>query len=215
MNFVPGAYYDLIARACPGMAFWMAFLLMKSLPFGKDFKFAAIDGADLFVLILLSYVAGIVLTGFSVVWDGISLRCLFFLRENIGLQPGTGFFDQWEEISSLMDAIALRDRDAGRTLVKAMAEVTLCQNLLSGLFVIAWLSHTLTKTGFDLLAGQANYFIVISIALFISMLFRQAMFLGRLKGLHALSRQCPVLPPQFRGFRRRPAAAGRTAAGRA
>jgi hypothetical protein len=61
LNVIPTVYYDLIARICPGMGFWVA-LSFVSTEFAKLISFRALSGSDLFVLIVLSYLSGIVFT---------------------------------------------------------------------------------------------------------------------------------------------------------
>jgi hypothetical protein len=200
MNFVPSAYYDLIARVCPGMAFWIA--ISFKMPFLMGHQPAApghmpamalsdISGPMLFVLVVLSYVSGIVLTGFSIVWDWISLLCLSpsaTMREHLGLTApkGTPFSSRWKLVSSQIDAVVKRDDGAGRVLIKAMAEVTLCQNLLSGLFVLACIGYYSDGQSFFSPLLFSQFYVPIALALFLSMVFRQAMFLGRVNDLHRL-----------------------------
>ncbi|HSI46833.1 MAG TPA: hypothetical protein VLA61_01025 [Ideonella sp.] len=192
MNFVPSAYYDLIARVCPGMAFWVALSFKASLISGVNPKaLIEFSGAMLFVLIALSYVSGIVLTGFTVVWDWVSLMCLSttkMMRKHLGLEAprSTPFSSRWKAVSLHIDAVVKEDDGAGRVLVKAMAEVTLCQNLLSGLLVLACIGHYSQDQRFFAPLRYMEFYIPIAFALFLSMLFRQAMFLGRVKDLYEL-----------------------------
>lgn len=192
MNFVPSAYYDLIARVCPGMAFWVALSLKASLVFGLNPKVLDdLSGPVLIVLITLSYVSGIVLTGFTVVWDWISLRCLSMtktMQRHLGLDApkGSPFSSRWKAVSLSIDAVVKADDGAGRVLVKSMAEVALCQNLLSGMLILACIGHYSENQHFFAPLLYMEFYIPIAIAFFLSMLFRQAMFLGRVKDLYEL-----------------------------
>ncbi len=192
MNFVPSAYYDLIARVCPGMAFWVALSFKASLVSGLNPKaLNEFSGPVLFVLIALSYVSGIVLTGFTVVWDWVSLMFLSAtktMRSHLGLDApkSTPFSSRWKVVSLHIDAVIKEDEGAGRVLVKAMAEVTLCQNLLSGMLVLAFIGHYSQDSRFFAPLLYTEFYIPIALALFLSMLFRQAMFLGRVKDLYEL-----------------------------
>ena len=191
MNFIPSAYYDLIARVCPGIAFWVAIWIQAPLIPGLNLKQPALEisGPILFILLLLSYVSGIVLTGFCVIWDFVSLICLtrtMQMRKLLGLKGlDTKFTDRWTIIAKRIDEVIKEDENAGRILVKAMAEVSLCQNLLSGLCVLAGIGFFSSKH-FASPVENAWYFLSIGAALFVSMVFRQAMFLGRVRHLHAM-----------------------------
>lgn len=54
LNLIPSVYYDLIARICPGMAFWI--VLAFKYPHEQLQPPDILGGALLFVLIILSYV---------------------------------------------------------------------------------------------------------------------------------------------------------------
>ena len=204
MNFVPSAYYDLIARVCPGMAFWVALSYKTPVLSGPD-QTAALEGLSgpmIFLLVILSYVSGIVLTGFSLVWDWLSLR-IFMLNSktkvHLGLNVGIeeSFTDKWKRISNHIDDVIKVDDGAGRVLVKAMAEVTLCQNLLSGLGVLGFIGWLSEGARFFNPVTYHDFYWPIALALFLSMMFRQAMFLGRVKDLHRLYVSDPLGLPEI------------------
>ena len=188
LNFIPSAYYDLIARVCPGMAFWVALSYKMGFMITPGKPPGLVSGADLFILILLSYVSGIVLTGFCVIWDAISI--FIFQREPFGpalnLTNAATFTQRWKQISVSIDQVSQANDTAGRILVKAMAEVTLCQNLLTGLIVLAFIGSFSGGDKFYAFQPYCLYYLTIGGSLFFAMLFRQAMFLGRVMDLHRL-----------------------------
>jgi hypothetical protein len=70
-NSIPSLYYDLIARICPGMAFLIALSVQES-DTTQHFsltKLPTFSVASVVVLVALSYLVGMVLTGVSFVWD--------------------------------------------------------------------------------------------------------------------------------------------------
>jgi hypothetical protein len=194
MNFVPSAYYDLIARICPGMAFWIALSFKMSI-FPEISRKTTVDeltGTTLIILIILSYVSGIAFTGFCIVWDWISIPIITttkLMKSHLGLdQPDTPFTSKWKMISRKIDEVIKESDGAGKVLTKAMAEVTLCQNLLTGLVVLLFIGFfSEGESFFDPRASSYRiYYLLIFGALFLSMIFRQIMFLGRVKDLHEL-----------------------------
>jgi hypothetical protein len=199
LNFIPSAYYDLIARVCPGMAFWvtLSYKMDFLVSFSSDKPQAAVSGADLFILILLSYVSGIVLTGFCVIWDAISIFILERepFRTALNLASAATFTQRWKQVSVSIDQVSQANDTAGRVLVKAMAEVTLCQNLLTGLIVLACIGSFSGGTQFYAFQPYYHYYLPIGCSLFCAMLFRQAMFLGRVMDLHALYSVHPTATP--------------------
>ncbi|RON24575.1 hypothetical protein BK660_02575 [Pseudomonas brassicacearum] len=190
LNFIPSAYYDLIARVCPGMAFWvtLSYKMDFIISFSPEKPQTSVSGADLFILILLSYVSGIVLTGFCVIWDAVSI----FILERapfctaLNLANAATFTQRWKQVSVSIDQVSQANDTAGRILVKAMAEVTLCQNLLTGLIVLACIGSFSGNLKFYAFGPYYIYYLAIGCSLFIAMMFRQAMFLGRVMDLHAL-----------------------------
>ncbi len=188
LNVIPSVYYDLIARICPGMAFWVA-LSFVSPVFGKLADLGSLSAANLFILIVLSYLSGIVFTGFCIVWDGLSLW-LFSgspaLMRMLGLKPKAGLAFQFQQIAEQMEAVAKRSEDPGRIVTKALAEVSLCQNLLTGLFVLAALGGLSSGLHFFHPFDYILPYTLVGVALLVSMLFRQAMFLGRVQALYQM-----------------------------
>nr|BFD41216.1 hypothetical protein FFPRI1PSEUD_27150 [Pseudomonas sp. FFPRI_1] len=193
MNVVPSVYYDLIARICPGMAFWIALSFKYPILPGVEQQDvpSAITGALLIMLVILSYVSGIVFSGFAVLWDLLSiavLTCTRNMTELLGLnsrQP-LPFTRKWKIVSKNIDQVAKANEGAGKVLVKAMAEVTLCQNLLTGFVALAVLELSYKTPNFIPIPQYKTLYFCIAVALVTSMLFRQAMFLGRVKDLHEL-----------------------------
>ncbi|QZI68435.1 hypothetical protein K5F93_18700 [Pseudomonas protegens] len=192
-NLIPSVYYDLIARICPGMAFWIVLAFKYPLLPGVEPQSVPemLTGTLLIVLIILSYVSGIVFTGFAVLWDLLSIALLASnqnMKQLLGLdgETSTSFTRQWKHLSKRIDQVIKEDEGAGKTLVKAMAEVTLCQNLLTGLIALITIELCYKTPIFLPIAQYKLLYLGISIALITSMLFRQAMFLGRVKDLHEL-----------------------------
>jgi hypothetical protein len=157
---------------------------------------ALASGADVLILILLSYVSGIVLTGFCVIWDAISI---FILQRApfgtaLNLANVATFTQRWKQVSVSIDQVSQANDTAGRILVKAMAEVTLCQNLLTGLIVLACIGGFSGGNKFYAFQPYYLYYLAIGGSLFFAMLFRQAMFLGRVMDLYTLY-TVSVCPP--------------------
>jgi hypothetical protein len=186
-DIVPSVYYDLIARICPGAGFWIT-LSIGSSEVRKVYDLEKAVGASLVLFILISYLAGIVLSGFCLVWDALSYKLLSALKslhDPLGLTK-TGITKQWQVVAEKMESVAKVSQDPGRIVTKALAEVALCQNLLSGLFVLLAIGACSDgKHFFDPRAYWLTYSIV-AIVLFISMLFRQAMFLGRAHAIYQM-----------------------------
>lgn len=188
MNVVPNVYYDLIARICPGMAFWIA-LSFVSPVFGKLADLGTLSAANLFVLIALSYLSGIVFTGFSVIWDAVSLEVFSInkgMMELLGLKAKTGLREQWVVVAERMEAVAKASEDPGRTVTKALAEVALCQNLLTGLITLAVLGLYSAGKHFHSPLEYPIPYVLTAASLLVSMLFRQAMFLGRVHAIYRM-----------------------------
>ncbi|MEF7615339.1 hypothetical protein V4F39_15580 [Aquincola sp. MAHUQ-54] len=187
-DIVPTVYYDLIARVCPGAAFWIT-LSLVSPEVQRVFSVEKIGGTSLVLLILLSYLAGIVLSGFCLVWDAISYRLLSapgWLSSPLGLRSSHGLARQWQLVAQKMEAIAKASHDPGRIVTKALAEVTLCQNLLTGLVVLGAIGLYSSGRHFFSPATYPGTFGVVFVAFLVSMLFRQAMFLGRTEALYEM-----------------------------
>lgn len=194
LGFIPSAYYDLIARVCPGMAFWLAIAYAGKLAVGPSNEtlwqwMNSLSGAMLFILIAMSYMSGIVLTCTTLVWDLLSFFLLSRnkrLRQHLDLIPpcGGGFMEIWKAVSIRIDKVEKADSDAGRVLGKAMAEVTLCQNLLSALFILALVGQITDRQWFLPLQGNVLLYWAAAVLLFLAMIFRQIMFLGRVKDLY-------------------------------
>lgn len=194
LNFIPSAYYDLIARVCPGLAFWVALFYQLELIGTPDNPLPSLSGADLFILIVLSYVSGIVLTGFCIAWDWLSIFILAFppVRKTLNLPGGATFFQRWKLVLFSMDQVSKENDSAGRVLVKAMAEVTLCQNLLTGLIVLAGIGVLSNDEHLYAVGLSYCHYLLIGGSLFLAMVFRQAMFIGRVMGMHAI--YCTAAP---------------------
>jgi hypothetical protein len=189
-GFVPTAYYDLIARVCPGVAFWVA-LSFKSPLFGNFGATKDLSGTSLFILLLLAYLSGIVLTGFSWIWDRLCFYLLTrdkVLSEHLGLphRKKSSFAAQWTLIGRNIDEVAKASPEAGKTLVKGLAEVTLCENLLTGLIVLAILGFASSGKWFYSPTDYPWQFAAAAVALFLSVAFREMMFVGRVKLAHEL-----------------------------
>ena len=75
---------------------------------------------------------------------------------------------------------------SGRVVAKALAEVALCQNLLTGLLALAFISWL--SEGQIFFLPREHFLELSSLALLflIAMLFRQAMFLGRVQVLYQM-----------------------------
>ncbi|MFJ3117608.1 hypothetical protein ACIPI6_13815 [Pseudomonas protegens] len=189
LNLIPSVYYDLIARICPGMAFWI--VLAFKYPHEQLQPPDILGGALLFVLIILSYVSGIVFTGFAPLWDWLSIatlnRCRF-LAALVGLAdaPASSSFARWKAVTRQLDEVIQADDGAGKTLVKAMAEISLCQNLLTGCIALALIEIGFSACGALSMAQHPGFNGFSALALLVAMYMRQMMFLGRVSHLHQL-----------------------------
>jgi len=125
---VPVAFYDLVARICPGAAF----LFLTGFPSMQVSPASDPDqSVQAIPLLIGGYIVGILLTVIgSLVFDG-SL-------ELIGKLPGKRFKRlaphlAWEKI----DSLGLQSEKHGLLLVKVEAEITLCQNLFIAFGILA------------------------------------------------------------------------------
>lgn len=188
LNVVPTIYYDLIARICPGLAFWLAIALSGS-SLGALGKLETLAKEHFVVMLVLSYLAGIVLTGASVIWDAITFA-LFLripaLRGPLGLERQCSFVEAWHEVAQKMESVAKKSEAAGGIVTKALAEVTLCENLLTALLVLSCLGWLSSGRLFFDPAATLGYLLGAFFSLFIAMAFRQLMFLGRVEALYVM-----------------------------
>jgi hypothetical protein len=187
LTVIPSIYYDLIARICPGLAFWVALFLPDDERISVR-DLSAFAPSSIFLVVVFSYLSGIVLTAFSPIWDLVSLLCFKLLRKNtaeaVGLLEHARLSDQWQHVTKNMEDIAKTNDAAGRTVAKALAEVALCHNLLSGLLVLAAIGWSSGGKLFALGIHHSTYLIGIGASFLVASLFRQLMFLGRVKSLH-------------------------------
>jgi hypothetical protein len=187
LNLIPNVYYDLIARVCPGMLFWLA-LAAKGDALPKVPPLSESPVVMLVVLIICSYVSGIVFTGFSFFWDWLCFRIFsaIGITEQLGIKQKP-FWKEWSRLAKLMDDTEKVNEAAGRVLFKALAEVTLCQNLLSGLIALG-VCGILTN-GFWVYSPYTYPipYAAIGMGLLMAMIFREAMFLGRVKILSEIN----------------------------
>jgi hypothetical protein len=187
-DIVPTVYYDLIARVCPGAAFWITISLVSP-DVQRVFSIEKLSGISFVLLIVISYLAGIVLSGFCLVWDATSYKILstpLRLRMPLGLDEAYGLPKQWELIAQKMEAVNKASADPGRIVTKALAEVTLCQNLLTGLVVLGAIGYISDGKHYFAPQHYPGIYAVVFFAFLVSMLFRQTMFLGRTQALYKL-----------------------------
>jgi hypothetical protein len=83
-----------------------------------------------------------------------------------------------------MDTVSARDPEAGRTLAKTLAEVALCENLLTALFVLIALGMAYPETLFFSPGCHAILLTVLGVALVVAVFFRGVMFLGRVSSIY-------------------------------
>jgi hypothetical protein len=193
LNVVPAVYYDLIARICPGLAFWLSLAIGSEVASGRTVSLSSLPSlvpGNLFVLVVLSYLSGIVLTGFSILWDYSSLaifsRSKKTVMPSLGLVEGKSLPIQWQCIADKMEAIAKVSDDAGRIVAKALAEVALCQNLLTGLFALVAIGAASKGTLFFDPSSYWWQLGLLALVFFVAATFRQAMFLGRVHSLYQM-----------------------------
>lgn len=192
LNVIPSVYYDLIARIAPGAAFWIALGIKAGQPLNLQ-TISAVTPQDAVILVFLGYLTGMVLTGIALPWDYACLAIFRRLpetaRSGLGLEKNHTLLEQWGDVAERMDRLDRVCPEAGRTVAKALAEVTLCQNLLSGLLVLACIGFISDGALFARPAGHLLPLGLVLAMLFAAMVFREAMFLGRVQTLHGI--YCP------------------------
>lgn len=174
LGLIPSVYYDLIARVIPGLA------LVGAL-WGAGVKIPVeLSGGVLGVLALLlgGYLAGMVMTPVSLIWDYLSfvLVSLLLVRQHGG----------WMQVTARMDLVGTRKVEAGGTLAKMMAETVLCENLLT----VAVIGYLLSPQAWRVPGPLAfwrleEWWIVAIVGLSINILFRQSALLYRLTSFEA------------------------------
>ncbi len=120
-KILPSMYYDLIARVCPGVTFLTALLWEKRDLIGE------LTWVKLVLFLGGGYIAGLLLTPLSLPWGLVQYIVRLVLKMPIR---------DWQHGPSLFDAISAKDKEAGGTLVKMMAEAVLCQNLFGALVAL-------------------------------------------------------------------------------
>jgi hypothetical protein len=190
LNFVPSMYYDVIARICPGAVFWIALLQKNNFINSADelINFAA---PVFFMLIFLGYVVGTVVTGFGFLWDLILFSILSLSGQTRGLLNVENFSkmnlsDKWKLVFERIDKIGQKNELAERTLIKALAEVALCQNLLSELIILTVIGVFTNGHAFYSLLDYPGYYIIVLTTLLAAMIFRQIVFLGRVNNMYRI-----------------------------
>jgi hypothetical protein len=193
-NVVPSLYYDLIARVCPGLGFWLVLIIPATCNAPSSWSvacFAELESVSLLILIITSYIAGMVGTGFCIVWDWLTMLALLKMPGvalSVGLNEEDTIFQQWRRIAEKMEAIAKTNDEAGRIVSKALAEVSLCQNLLTGLLAAILIGVASKGKLFFLPEASSEWamLLLLTFALFLAVLFRQAMFLGRVDAIYIM-----------------------------
>lgn len=187
LGVIPAIYYDLIARICPGIAFWLGLSINESRAFSLSGASSMVPD-NVLLLVVLSYLSGIVLTGFAIFWDYATLGLFLALGTrfsgSLGLTSAGGLPTQWMDIARKMDEIAKKNDEAGRTVTKSLAEVALCENLLTGLIALILIRLCLGSGFFVDLSKHGLPLLLLGLTFFTAIVFRQAMFLGRVRALH-------------------------------
>ena len=124
---VPGIYYDLIARVCPGAAF------LALAMWGRPTAAAELERTTGFLLFLLliggGYIAGLLLTAVSSV-------IFFFVFVPLSMVSRKTRFLHPHAFLTRLDEIDKKDDRAGATLTKMYAEMVLAQNLVTGYLLL-------------------------------------------------------------------------------
>jgi hypothetical protein len=187
-DIIPSVYYDVIARICPGAGFWITISLVSQ-DVQQVFKVDKVTGTSLFILVLISYLAGIVLSGFCIIWDLISFKLLAattWLSDPLRLDKKIGLIKQWQIVAQRMETVAKVSQDPSRIVTKALAEVTLCENLITGLIVLGAIGFTSRGKHFYDPRDEWLTYLIVGVAFVMSMLFRQAMLLGRTHAIYEM-----------------------------
>lgn len=187
-SVIPTIYYDLIARVAPGLAFWLVLWLGTRGVAPLDAARSALEGQPLIVLVL-SYLAGMLFTGLSFLWDALCFGVFWLvkpLRAPLGLDQARSFIQTWEVVARRMDEIGRVSEASGGIVTKALAEVAMTENLLTGLLLLVVIGLASDWQLLRVLQVQAPWVAAGALLLLATILFRQAMFLGRVKVLHRM-----------------------------
>jgi hypothetical protein len=126
-KIVPSMYYDLIARVCSGLPFLVALLWDRKDMIGE------LTWVKLILALGAGYIAGLLLTPLSLPWGLVHLLVRLILKMRI---------KDWQYGLTLYDAILVKDKEAGGTLVKMQAEAVLCQNLFGAFIALIIINAT-------------------------------------------------------------------------
>lgn len=175
---IPSVYYDLIARVAAGVPF---VLLGACEANGIAHQWKDTVGTTGLLLLMLvgSYLVGLLLSSFSGIFD---LPVRLFMRKRLGLGQESLEDDSYTVVRWMND-ICVEDKEAGATLVKMMAEKTLCQNLLAGfLIVILFFRNELIPTPSFL--HSTPVLVLLPAVLVIAVVQRGIAYFYRLKTFH-------------------------------
>lgn len=137
LGLIPTLYYDIIARIIPGAIFCIAATCNLSVNVLQELN----STPAILFLIGAGYIAGLVLTGISLVfdfaiwdrldcirtWPGCCVALQGFQRDNL---KGPA------DVALDIDEIIVLDRSQGENLFKMFAEAVAVENLLSGTLVL-------------------------------------------------------------------------------
>jgi hypothetical protein len=126
-------------------------------------------------VIVGSYVAGMVITPFSWLWDLPSVLIAPCILGSSSIWP----WKVWSEVTGRMDVVGARSPEAGATLAKMMAETTLCENLFTVALLSTWMALARVPSGHWLSLPACSWLFLASL-LAVGMVLRQWAFLVRL-----------------------------------
>jgi hypothetical protein len=201
LTIIPEMFYDLLARVFPGMALVLAFSvysadIQNSIP-------AVIPlSTNVFVLLVLSYLAGMILNAVSAL---LSLGVLPFslwvsgkIQLDIGAAGTKDSFVKYAAVAAKrLDDISIWKVEAARVLIKMTAEVEICQSLAAGILVFfAFLNFLppFSPPGFAYPIKACVAGLVLFILLLAASCLRVVTYWARLNHLYEISQRQSLQP---------------------
>ncbi len=201
-SIIPSLYYDLIARVCAGVP------LLVLLLWQQRELFAPLgDSPSVAFLLLLGagYIAGLILTPFSLVWNfpllpffnawfGLPKASIFINRSKIEIPASESGIDL---MSIRNDRVSAIDPAAGATLAKMQAEAVLCKNLTTAFLLLVVVDFLGLANVAAVHGASTQLRISVFILLWFAALHRTAVYLGRQNLLYKIVTMPTIQPPSY------------------
>jgi hypothetical protein len=147
----------------------------------RDWKETLGATGVLLLLLVASYLTGMLLSSFSGIFD-IPVR--LFMKKRLGMENATLVQESYT-VLRWMNEIALMDKELGATLAKMMAEKSLCQNLLAGFLILVLISKGALLT--PMLSEREALVTVLLLAVLVTAVVqRNLAYFYRLKAFHEI-----------------------------